>query len=88
MVSAIVKMNIFHDKKINNIQNQKIVTKIKDKPKSKSKSKFKFKSKSKSKVKSTKQKIITKSINIIFPLFCVNSKCSTMNCNEHPMLIC
>ena len=82
MVSAIVKMNIFHDKKINNIQNQKIVTKIKDKPKSKSKSK------SKSKVKSTKLKIITKSINIIFPLFCVNSNCSTMNCNEHPMLIC
>jgi hypothetical protein len=80
MVSAIVKMNIFHDKKINNIQNQKIVTKIKDKPK--------YKSKSKSKVKSTKQKIITKSINIIFPLFCVNSNCSTMNCNEHPMLIC
>ncbi len=80
MVSAIVKMNIFHDKKINNIQNPKIVTKIKDKPK--------YKSKSKSKVKSTKQKIITKSINIIFPLFCVNSNCSTMNCNEHPMLIC
>jgi len=84
MVSAIVKMNIFHDKKINNIQNQKIVTKIKDKPKYKSKSKYK----SKYKVKSTKQKIITKSINIIFPLFCVNSKCSTMDCNEHPMLIC
>jgi len=74
MVSAIVKINIFLDKKINNIQNPKIVSKIKDKPKYK--------------VKSTKQKIITKSINIIFPLFCVNSKCSTMDCNEHPMLIC
>ena len=76
MVSAIVKINIFFDKKINNIQNPKIVIKIKDKYKSKSK------------VKSTKQKIITKKINIIFPLFCVNSNCSTMNCNEHPMLIC
>jgi len=76
MVSAIVKINILLEKKINNIQNPKIVIKIKDKYKSKSK------------VKSTKQKIITKSINIIFPLFCVNSNCSTMNCNEHPMLIC
>ena len=76
MVSAIVKINILLEKKINNIQNPKIVIKIKDKYKSKSK------------VKSTKQKIITKTINIIFPLFCVNSNCSTMNCNEHPMLIC
>ena len=74
MVSAIVKINILLEKKINNIQNPKIVIKIKHK--------------SKSKVKSTKQKIITKSINIIFPLFCVNSNCSTMNCNEHPILIC